>query len=86
MPPKKLWQSSKKFKLEISNYWNSNEENYMPNCSGEMTEASEKLAKDFPMVREDFYIENIKYIFGERPFYAQGIFFLKDWALKLDQN
>ena len=60
----------------VTNYYaNSKVENTMPKCINDMIEAAEKLAKDFPTVRVDFYVDKGDYIFGEMTFYTWDGFF-----------
>jgi len=72
--------------LESNYYKNSKEENLLPNCIQEMIEDSEKLAKEFPTVRVDFYVTGEDYYFGEMTFYTWDGFFKfepADWDQKL---
>lgn len=58
----------------------------IPDNLGKMIELAEKLAKDIPFVRVDFYDANGKILFGELTFYpAAGMekFTSDDWQYKL---
>ncbi len=74
----------------VTNYYaNSKEDNVFPKCIHEMIEASEKLAKDFPTVRVDFYVVDDNYIFGEMTFCTWDGFFRftpNDWDLRLGEK
>ena len=59
-----------------------------PNYMDKLIEMSEKLAKDIPFVRVDWYVDNEKIYFGELTFYTWAGFCPfepKEWDLKLGE-
>lgn len=59
----------------IGKYTPIKEELPKPRCIKEMLEAAEKLSKEFPFVRCDFYVVNEKLYFGELTFTPAGGFY-----------